>query len=450
MLCSLGFLLTACDFSLVRNDLEAIIARNELVVITRNNATCYYEGPHGDAGFEYELAKAFADDLGVRLRIVIMEEEADMVAALLKGEADLIAAGFLFGRQSARLLVQGPGYLEVTQKLVGRRGGPEIQKISDLKDIPVWTTGSSSRLGLLHKLKQKHPELTWQTLSDYSAEELLQMVWSRSLPFTIVESNVLRMNRRYFPELLSYLDLTQPQRIAWATDPKNHRLLRAMNAWFSKEEVKEKIKGLTDYYYSHLIEFDYVDLARYRRRISSRLPKYRNWFEEAAAQHGLDWQLVAALAYQESHWNPKAKSYTGVRGMMMLTLDTAKTLGLKNRTEAKESIFAGTRYLARLKRLIGDKVPEPDRTLLALAAYNIGYGHLQDARTLAQRLGKPADSWRGVRAVLPLLQQKQFYRALNHGYARGNEAVQYVDRIRTYHTVLNTALAPTVYIGYGG
>ncbi|MEJ2039809.1 MAG: membrane-bound lytic murein transglycosylase MltF [Desulfosarcinaceae bacterium] len=299
-------------------------------------------------------------------------------------------------------------------------------------------------------MKKTHPDLTWQTLSDYTNEELLQMVWSRSLPLTVVESNVFRMNQRYLPELVAYLDMGKPQRLAWATDPRNHRLLSAMNNWFSKRKTKEKIKGLTDHYYGHLEDFDYVDLARYRHRIKDRLPKYQAWFEEAATRNGLDWQLVAALSYQESHWNPHAKSYTGVRGIMMLTLETAKTLGLKSRLEAKTSIFAGTRYLARLKQMVGEDVPEPDRTFMALAAYNIGFGHLQDARILAKRLKKQSGTWHGIRSVLPLLQQKKYYRSLSHGYARGTETVQYVDRIRTYHAVLNAALVPEVYIGYGG
>jgi membrane-bound lytic murein transglycosylase F len=199
---------------------------------------------------------------------------------------------------------------------------------------------------------------------------------------------------------------------------------------------------LVDYYFSHLEGFDYVDLARYRRRIYQRLPKYKQYFIEAAAENDLDWHLVAAQAYQESHWDPKAKSFTGVRGIMMLTQDTAKAMGLKNRLEAKDSIFAGARYLAKLHKMVGDNVNEPDRTLMALAAYNIGYGHLQDARVLALRLGKPQDTWHGVRSTLPLLQRKKYYRTVAHGYARGNEAVEYVDRIRTYHKVLLMAMTP--------
>jgi membrane-bound lytic murein transglycosylase F len=276
------------------------------------------------------------------------------------------------------------------------------------------------------------------------------MVWSQSLPLTMVESHTLAMNRRYYPELVVHFTLGDPKKLAWATHPHNRHLQKEVAKWFATAETRKYIQGLVDYYFSHLENFDYVDMVRFRRRIQARLPKYQSWFEQAAAKYGLDWQLVAAQAYQESHWNPRAKSFTGVRGIMMLTLDTAKSMGLKNRLEAKESIFAGTRYMAKLHRMVGDEVPEPDRTLMALAAYNIGYGHLQDARALAQRMGKPSNTWHGVRSVFPLLQKKKYYRTLKHGYARGNEAVQYVDRIRTYHKVLIMAMLPHTLSGMGG
>lgn len=276
------------------------------------------------------------------------------------------------------------------------------------------------------------------------------MVWNQSLPLTMVESHTLAMNRRYYPELVVHFTLGDPKKLAWGMHPHSRQLQREVTQWFAKKKTQDFIIGLTDYYFSHLEEFDYVDLVRFRRRIQNRLPKYQPIFEEASAKYGLDWQLIAAQAYQESHWNPRAKSFTGVRGIMMLTLDTAKSLGLKNRLEPRDSIFAGTRYMARLHRMVGDEVPEPDRTLMALAAYNIGFGHLQDARKLAQTLGKPTNSWHGVRSVFPLLQKKKYYRTLQHGYARGNEAVQYVDRIRTYHKVLVMAMLPQDLYGMGG
>ena len=432
--------ISACDGQLTQNDLEALLSRGELVLITRNNAACYYEGPHGAAGFEYELAKSFADHLGVELRIEIIEEEADMIAALRSGAGDIIAAGFPFGSQTAGLLALGPGYLEVEQLVVGRRGGPDIRNEEALEAYTLWMTGSSARIEYLETLRRVLPGVSWKILTAYSAEDLLQMVWNRSLPLTLVDSNIMSMNHHYYPELTTLLSLGAPRQLTWATDPRNRQLRQAINAWFDRKATRETIKGLVDHYYSHLESFDYVDLARYRRRIKVRLPAYRPYFEAAARKYKLDWKLVASLAYQESHWNPKAESYTGVRGLMMLTRETAATMGLEDRMDVEASIFAGARYLARLRRQVGKAVPEPDRTLMALAAYNIGFGHLQDARSLARRLGKPENSWHGVRSVLPLLQQKKYYRTLAHRYARGNEAVIYVDRIRTYYKMLQPAL----------
>ena len=446
----IGIWFTGCDQPLILNDLEAIKSRGELTVITRNSTTCYYEGPHGPAGFEYDLVQAFADHLGVKIHPLIIEDEADMIEALRDGQADIIAAGIPFGRQSARLLTLGPGYLDVKQQVVGRRGVTIPNDISDLSESAIWMTSSSDRTEALNAIKATHADISWKTLQDYSSEELLQMVWNRSLPLTMVESHTLAMNRRYYPELVVHFTLGNPKKLAWAMHPQSRQLQKAAAMWFARTETRKMVRGLTDYYFGHLEDFDYVDLVRFRRRIRQRLPKYQTYFEEAASKYGFDWTLVAAQAYQESHWNPRAKSFTGVRGIMMLTLDTAKSLGLKNRLAAKDAIFAGTRYMARLHRMVGDEIPEPDRTFMALAAYNIGFGHLLDARVLAERLDKPSTSWHGVRSVFPLLQKKKYYRTLKHGYARGSEAVQYVDRIRTYHKVLIMAMLPQGLHGLGG
>lgn len=446
----IGLWATGCDKPLFSNDLDIVISRGELIVITRNSTTCYYEGANGPTGFEYDLVKAFADHLGVGIRPLIIEDEADMIEALRNGKADIIAAGIPFGRQAARLLALGPGYWDVQQQVVGRRGGILPNDIRDLSDSAIWMTSSSHRTETLNTIKNSNVDVPWTTLSDYSAEELLHMVWNRSLPFTMVESHTLAMNRRYYPELVVHFSLGTPKKLAWAMHPQSRQLQKAVTQWFVKKETKDYITGLTDYYFSHLEDFDYVDLVRFRRRIQKRLPKYQPYFKEASAKYGLDWLLIAAQAYQESHWNPRAKSFTGVRGIMMLTLDTAKSLGLKNRLEARDSIFAGTRYMARLHRRVGDEVPEPDRTLMALAAYNIGFGHLKDAQELAKTMGKPSNSWHGVRSAFPLLQKKKYYRTLQHGFARGNEAVQYVDRIRTYHKVLTMAMLPQDLYGMGG
>ncbi len=427
-------LLAGCN--IIRDDLEAIRDRGHLILITRYGSTTYYEGPNGPEGFEHDLAEAFADHLGVDLKILTKEEEVDMIAALARGEGDILAPGFPFGSKVAPLVYLGPEYLNVNQQVIGRRGRPDVTRPADLKGRSIWYAPSSARQEALESLKRQVPSAQWILRSTYSSEDLLDLVQKRSADLTVVESNTFTGNRWLYPELVVHFSIEPAQQLRWAIGRHKNKLQKAVEQWFALPKVGDLIRELIRHYYGHLERFDYVDLVRFRKKITSHLPRYIKYFKQAAAQYGLNWMLVAAQSYQESHWNPRARSFTGVRGMMMLTLDTARDMGLKNRMAAMESIFAGTRYLARLHSRIEERVPEPDRTYLSLAAYNLGFGHLQDARLLATRLGKSADTWPSIRTVLPLLQQKKYYRHLPHGYARGKEAVHYVDRIRTYYKVL--------------
>jgi membrane-bound lytic murein transglycosylase F len=438
MIFAVPFLLIvlSCAQPLFKNDLEAIQARGVLKVITRNNATCFYEGSFGFEGFEYDLVRAFANHIGVKLEPVVMDNTDAMVAELLRGNADLIAAGFIARDDLKMHLAFGPVYQEIQQLVVGRRGGPRPRAASDLIGQSIWVMSGAFQEKCLNMLKKDYPELSWLSISDYESEELMEMVWQGVIPLTIVDSNTIAINRRYYPELLVHFAIDQRQNLAWVINPKNQYLRNAVNQWFAMPATASLLKRLTQHYYGHLKNFNYVDIKTYRKRLRYRLPRYQKYFKEAAVEYGLDWKLVAAQAYQESHWNPRAKSFTGVRGLMMLTQKTARDLGVKNRLDPQQSIYAGTQYLASLHQRIEVDVPEPDRTFMALAAYNVGWGHLKDARTLATKLGKESNSWSDVRSTLPMLRLKKYYRKLPHGYARGAEPVHYVDRIRTYHKIL--------------
>lgn len=425
-----------CQLLAPKNELEAIKSRGVLRALTRNNATCYYEGPHGAAGFEYDLVKAFADDLGVRLELTVTGSFKEMVPVLLHGKADLIAAGFTrTGAREGRLAF-GPGYLQVQQQVVGRRGGPSPEKVADLVGLPLWVNAGTAYDERLRELRERYPGLSWMAVSGYETEELLEMVSKGIIPLTIADSNIIAVNRRYYPQLAIHFAVEESQWLAWAVSRKHVHLLEAVREWFSRPETSALLRRLKQHYYGHLEIFDYVDLLKYHSRLENRLPRYRKYFEAAAERYGLDWRLVAAQAYQESHWEPDAESFTGVRGIMMLTRDTAEELGIDSRLDPRQSIFGGVRYLAGLHRRIGEQVAEPSRTYMALAAYNVGWGHLEDARVLAEKLGKNPDSWQDVRETLPLLRLKKYYRNLPHGHARGNEPVRYVDRIRTYYRIL--------------
>jgi hypothetical protein len=151
---------------------------------------------------------------------------------------------------------------------------------------------------------------------------------------------------------------------------------------------------------------------------------------------GIDWRLIAAIGYQESHWDAAATSPTGVRGLMMLTDETAERLQVKNRLDARDSIIGGARYFALLKEALNPRIAEPDKTYLALAAYNLGLGHLEDARIVAQQHKLNPDKWQDVRQVLGKLAEPETFNTLKHGYARGFEALQLVDNVRNYHDIL--------------
>ena len=432
----LTLFISGCNQPLFKNDLQAIHSKGVLRVITRNNGTCYYEGPHGWEGFEYELVSTFADHLGVKLEVLVLEKEKSMVDALLAGKADLIAASFVATEDLRRHLAFGPTYHQIRQLVIGRRDGPRLKSVSDLVGQPLWVMAGAFHEKRLNVLKRDYPALTWLSISDYEPEELLEMVGKGLIPLTIADDTIMSLNRRYYPELMVHFAVDSEQELAWVIHPQSRHLQQAVQQWFQLPSTASMIDRLKQHYYGHLEKFDYVDITTFRKRLIHRLPKYRNHFVAAAKTHNLDWKLVAAQSYQESHWNPRARSFTGVRGMMMLTLDTARYLGIKNRLDPKQSIHGGTRFLAKLYERIEEDIPDPDRTFMALAAYNIGWGHLDDARKLATSLGKQPNSWSDIREILPLLRLKKYYRNLPHGYARGAEPVRYVDRIRTYHKII--------------
>lgn len=419
-----------------KNELERVKQEGQLVVLTRNAATTYYEGPDGPTGLEYELAKGFADELGVQLKMEVASNVSDVLAKLAEGKADFAAAGLTITAPRRLWARFTPPYQHITQQLVYRIGTKRPKSLRDI-DGTLEVTTRSSHEEQLHKLHSKYRNLNWQSNDQVESEELLTMVWEKLIDYTVADSNEVAMNQRYFPELRVAFDISEPQPLAWAFPKfKDDSIYRAATGYFNKLKDSGKLSQLVERYYGHLGDFDYVGTRTYMRHIHTRLPDYRKLFEYSAEEFSLDWRLLAATAYQESHWDPKAVSPTGVRGIMMLTKVTAEELGVEKRTDPVQSIRGGALYLSQLVQKIPQRIQEPDRSWLALAAYNIGYGHLEDARIITQKKGGDPDSWKDVKQNLPLLRKRKWYRQTKHGYARGNEAVRYVENIRSYYDIL--------------
>ncbi len=421
--------------------LQQIIERGVLRVGTVNSPLTYYIGPDDlPHGFEYDLAKAFADDLGVSLRIVLAASFTELFDLLKQEQVDLLAASLTATVQREQRWAFGPPYQHVTQEVVYRVGSSKPKTVADLADRSITVVADSSYVERLAQLAEDQEDLVFNT-EQTDVETLLSRVSAREIDFTVADSNVVEVHRRFYPLIERAFSVSEPQPLAWAfIKPEqmngDSSLLDA--AWGFLTEFRElgDLDALGQRYYDHLPEYDRVNTHYFLRHIRRRLPQFQPFFQQAAATHDLDWRLLAAMGYQESHWRQDAVSVTGVRGLMMLTQATADELGVENRLDPEQSIRGGAQYLANIKRRLPQRIGDPDRTWMALAAYNVGFGHLEDARVLTERQGGNPDRWADVVERLPLLSDPSYYKTLRFGRARGREPVDYVRNIRSYFDIL--------------
>lgn len=435
LLFSLGLLITGCSEPV--SLLEQIKKDGVMYVATRNSATTYYEAADGKAGLEYDLASLFADELDVEIKFITPSNLADIMSMVSRNEVHFAAAGLTITEPRQHWVRFAPAYQEISQQLVYRMGNKRPRSIKDLQGRHLEVVANSSHVDQLEDLQAAHPELSWMENAELDSDELLNLVWEQIIDFSIADSNEVILNQRFYPELRVAFDISEAQPLAWAF-PKSEddSLYKAASDFILRMKKEGELDTLIDRYYGHTGKFNYVGTRTYIKHVHKRLPDYQALFESAANEYGIDWRLLAAIGYQESHWNPKARSPTGVRGIMMLTLPTADYLGIENRLDPKQSIAGGAKYLANLIKRIPEQIKEPDRTWFALAAYNVGLGHLEDARVITQIRGGNPDVWADVKENLPLLSRRKWYQKTKYGYARGREPVHYVGNIRSYYDIL--------------
>ncbi|WP_438971030.1 membrane-bound lytic murein transglycosylase MltF [Methylophaga sp.] len=421
---------------------EQIEASGELRIVTRNAPTTWYINAQGDpTGFEYDLANIYSEHLGLEPTFIVKDSIYEIFQALQEGEADVAGAGLTnLQSRNAEFLV-GPQYDSLHQVLVCHRDGFNPEGYDELSEVSISVIADSSYAERLNEIKQRHnPTLEWQETDNHSTEELLEKVARKKVDCTVSDSTIVEINRRYFPELRVMMQLTDLQSIVLYLPSEAKTLQGKLKKWFQQFEKTVEMDKLEDRYYGYFREFDYVDVSVMKRRIDNRLPKYKKYFKAASNEYDLPLLTVMAQAYQESHWDPEAVSPTGVKGIMMLTQNTAKSLGINERTDPKQSILGGVKYLKKMYERFKPEIESEDRLYLALAAYNVGRAHMHDAQSLARDLGKSPYHWHDMKEVLPLLSQKKYYKKLKYGYARGTEPVRYVQRIREYQHILENEL----------
>ncbi len=437
-------LLIVVVFILLSGDssLEDLKKSGELVVISRESPTTLYQDSEGPAGPEYDYLSSFAEFLGVKLRLEMRDNDQDVLSSISKDEGHVAAAGMTFYPPlEEQGYVFGPGYQVVDIQVVCRRNhGKRPRNVEELADVELVVVADSTYESRLFELQEEYPDLTWESEENANVDDLLHLVWRKEIGCTIANSSEVNIKRRFYPELQIAFTIEENQELAWNLSPEWEVLSDAIDQWLTAIENDGTLLVLKDRHYN-IEQFDYVDMRTFIRRMKSRLPNLVPLFEKAAKNYDIPWTLLAAQAYQESHWNRRAKSPTGVRGIMMLTLTTAKEMGVESRLNAEQSIMGGAKYMSKLEGRIPDSVQGEDRWWYALAAYNVGMGHLPDARALAEKLDLDPDNWRDLKGVLPLLTQKKYYKDLKYGYARGAEPITYVRQIRNYHSIMRAQIA---------
>ncbi|MBX3629238.1 MAG: membrane-bound lytic murein transglycosylase MltF [Nitrosomonas sp.] len=413
---------------------------NELIVITVEHTDNFYIDADGNfSGITYDLVNEFARELGLDIRFVIFPQTTDALVALKKHRAHL-AVGLDITEEDSSNFSLGPVYLHTHHQLAFNIRQYEPQDIYQLVGKKIEVPVGSTHEKQLKKIKLQAPELTW-TAVEQSSETLLAKLDLGEINFTIADSLHIKKASHFYPRVKGAFELNVSVS-RWIFPKYTEKLLIDSTNVFFKRIIQEGVLGsLLDSYNGHYHQLSPGDIYFFKQKINTVLPNLRRYFNQAERLTGIDWRLIAALAYQESHWNPNAKSPTGVRGMMMLTQETIQRMQVKNPTNVRQSILAGARYLQLLKNKLPESISEPDRTWIALAAYNQGYGRIIDARALADRFMLNPDLWIDLKKTLPLLSKAHFSSSIKYGSARGAEAVTLTESVRAYYEILKNAAA---------
>jgi membrane-bound lytic murein transglycosylase F len=385
-----------------------------------------------DASLDLALAKQFAATHQLVLKVLPYTDLSDARERLLSGNVDTIVAVSAASEQLSGLQ-QTRAYQEVDYRLVFKNGVHRGRNWADV-DGELKVPASSRASELLLDAKAEQPALTW-TESRLSHRELLAEVIDETLAYTVVPEPIFIIEHSLHPELAFGLLLSKAEPWVWAFPGEDDSLAELADEFLAERIEDGTVASLRNRLLDPIQSYEYIESRHFVDAMLERLPQLQPHFTRAA-KTDIDWRLLAAIAYQESHWRENAVSPTGVRGIMMLTEDTAARMGIEDRTDPAQSIRGGAEYFRIMRDTIPERIAEPDRTWLTLAAYNIGFGHLEDARVLTVRAGGNPDRWDDVKKQLPKLRNPAVYATLKRGYARGDEPVHFVRNIQRYYATL--------------
>ena len=416
-------------------------AKKEIVFVTHNGPSTYYlDNDNQPAGMEYDLAVLFVKEYypSYEIRFLLADSISDIIPSLLKGKAHIAAANLTITDMRKHLVLFSSPYQDTQQQLIfNNEVNDKPKDITEIFDKKIAVPAGTSYAERLASTKKSYPALKWFNKSHTNTETLLEEVADGLIDYTVADSHLAALMQNYYPNLDVAMPIGPQDQIAWAMSKNaDPQLVSKVNTFFAKIKKDGTLHNLLDRHYGHNNRLNTLDVTTFLEHTNTLLPKYIHLFKQAQNITGIDWRLLAAVSYRESHWDTYNTSPTNVRGLMMLTESTADLMGVTDRLDPKQSIPAGAKYLLKLIDTVPERIPEPDRTYMALAAYNIGYAHVEDARVLASRLKLNPDSWADVKKTLVLLKNPDYYTTLRYGYASGGAPVVFVESVRSYQRIL--------------
>ncbi len=432
---SFGFFLTACRQPPEPVILDNILAVKEITVITRKNPWCYYLYRDQPMGFEYDLAKAFADYLGVQLKVRVVHRWDRMIPDLLDGKGDFIAACMAITPARQTRAAFSRSYLPIQQHIIANRRNLKIKGPEDLAGKTVHVTRGTSYHERLEALQAAGIEMAVVLHECLETTELIRMVAEETIDITMADNLVAMLAHRYYPQIVLAGPINDEEFLGWAVNPKANQLLERINTFLSIVQKNGEFDRIYKRYFTGIDQFDFVDLRAFHQEVKKTLPEYLPFIQLFAERDGFDWRLIAAQMYQESHYDPLAVSHRGAHGLMQISLNTAENLGVTDIYDPRENIEAGIRHLKELFDFYHNARGK-DRLFIALAAYNVGMGHILDARNIARQQHLDPDKWSSLKKTLPLLTRPEYYEKTKYGYCRGTEPIDYINKINIYYDIL--------------
>lgn len=429
-----------------RGDLEAIKKRGVLRVLTRNNSSNYFIVRGQEWGFQLELTRAFAEHLGLRVEMVVPSSRSELIPKLLEGEGDLIAAGMtVTATRALDVLFTHP----VTEwRRVIATHPLTVKPLSAIDDLPSFVLHVSHRsttYGMARELEQQLgvPLLLQDVDSEMEMEEMLRRVSSGEFEATIADENLVELEAGTGSEVAARIPIGEPLPKAWAARTDSPQLHAAASEWLARKRKDGFIKILYEKYFR-----PQARLAKAAKNFelradeSGRISPFDATLRSLGKEVGIDWRLLAAVAMRESRFDPKAKSPFGACGLMQVMPATAiehgKLSGAKEQiaqrliADPQLNLRVGAKYLRWLmERFDRDGIAQKEQIHFALAAYNVGLGHIHDARALAEQIGKNKSVWfDNVEAALRLKADPKWHEKTRLGFCRAAEPIQYVREIQ--------------------